>query len=206
MRHGALTGSLVVAAIVASPAARADCALGESYASEAIGNTVIVCVTADSLPTQLVRQSADGGPVVELGGPCVSPAQFPDGGVASIAFAADGGFSQVNLNNACCFEDDCVPAGSYRYGLATPIACPNGCGGIAPWWVSATVTSEMDGGCIGTAPVPYANGAPWPSSGEQTRQCSGCHCSASSSVLSFDAFVFLAAAIWLGLRRRRQSR
>jgi hypothetical protein len=202
MLRGIVKGGIFIF-LLASSMARADCALGETYKAGALGNAVLVCINGvGSSATPLLRQGAAGGAVVQIAGSCVP--YLADGGAAS-NFGGDGGAVQFidDPEDACCYIDDCVSPGSYRYGLATPISCPNGCGGVAPYWVSATVTSDLDGGCNGTSPTPYANGAPWPSNGEQTQQCGGCGCSVASSVLGFDSLVLALSMALLHRRRRR---
>lgn len=193
---------LIILLLGGARAARADCALPESYSTEAVGSTVFVCLQGRGTETgPLLRQPAGGGSVVRVASSCILPS--PDGGAESAALAAalDDDAGTLFLADGCCFVDDCVPPGSYRYGLATPIACPNGCGNQAEYWFAATVTSP-DAGCASQATA-YSEGAPWPSSGEQTRACGGCGCSTTGSVLGFDAGMALLAAALLRLRRRR---
>lgn len=193
-------GAALAAALFAQTA-RADCAIGQSYEALEVESSVLVCLSlVSSFP--LLRQDADAGTVVRLSATCAASSDLlGDAGIASTALNGlleDGGEA-----GACCFEDDCVEPGSYRYGLSTPTTCPNGCNGEAAYWVEATVTAPLDGGCMSASPVVFTNGAPWPGNGQQEVQCSCGGCSTAGSVLGVDA---LLGGLALALLYRRRTR
>jgi hypothetical protein len=115
--------ALVLALILAPRLAHADCAAGPSYLLTAMGNTVAVCergvtVARCTPSTPFLRQDEATGQVV------------------SIAATCSGG----------CFNDECVPPGTYRYGLASPFSCSEvGCGQTIPYFVEVTVAAPLSG-------------------------------------------------------------
>ncbi len=203
-----LVASAVFAALLLHHSqARADCATGQGYGIQAEGNTVLVCITGDqgAQTVTLLRQDVSSSAMVQVSSTCAVAGQFAQSGPFAAAFV-DGGLTDVRVEYDCCVQDACVPPGSYRYGLATPPACPNGCSNQVTYWVEATVasgaTSDPDGGC-GAATSPYTNKAPWPSGGDGIEKCGGCGgCSEAASVLGIDSLLFGGAA--LALRRRRR--
>ncbi len=211
---------LATAAVCVSPLARADCAMGNEYSTLTAGSSVLVCLSISSPRYALVREGSDGGDggeLLEVPGSCIDVAGgvwLPDGGVSSeyAPFEADGGFP---VSTGCCFLDRCVPAGIYRYGLTTPIACPNGCSGSAAYWIDVTVTAGLDAGCTGGAITGHPSGAPWPASGPQELTCgssgpvvslspvSNAGCSSAGTVFGFDGAVLaLSLVLWASRRRR----
>jgi hypothetical protein len=176
--------------------ARADPAT-EEYSATVNGNSVQICFF-ECGPT-LLRQDVSTGAVVSLASACFS--ELNDGG---LAFSATGD----------CYLDECVPPGTYRYGLETPLSCHDtGCGGGAPFWGSATVTASVAADCSWSSgnspPTPVASTAvPWPASGEQFQECpvgfGGC--ASAGSVFSFDGCMLAFSIVLLWRYRRRRSR
>lgn len=115
---------------------------------------------------------------------------------------------RITLCEAGTFTDECVPAGTYQYGLAKPYACD---GRDAFYYRQVTVAGSMDL-CVrsGSPPAP-ADGVPWEGRGPMV--CgdaggSGGGCgTARAGVLGTNLAVLLAGlALWrwrAGRRRRR---
>lgn len=81
-----------------------------------------------------------------------------------------------------CFNDECVPPGTYRYGLASPFNCSGGvCAGVIPYFAEVTVTAAPSS-CTRdpTSPVPMATimTPPWGTgtSVVASMACPGCGC------------------------------
>ena len=201
------TTTIVVALVLPHGLARADCATGQGYGIQAEGNTVLVCITGGqgAQTVNLLREDVSSSAIVQVSSNCAVATQFTQSGPFAADFV-DGGLTHVQTEYDCCVEDACVPQGTYRYGLAKPASCPNGCSDQVTYWVEATVpngsTSDTDGGC-GASTTPYPSQAPWPASGDGIEKCGGCGgCSTAASVLSIDTLLFGVAA--LALRRRRR--
>lgn len=137
--HLLAAAALVLAGLLPA-AARANCAAPTGYAAAVTGNTVTVELKnftgrACPDPGGLLRQDADGGQVVTLAQYC---------------------------SDAGAYLDECVPPGTYRYGLASPYACqPSSCS--TSYYQAVTVTAPL-GSCSRGAgdPGPTAGGtAPW---------------------------------------------
>ena len=125
----------VLVLILAPRPSHADCAAGPYYTLTSMGNTVAVCLRGDPMarcspytpPTLFLRQDEATGEVVSISTTC---------------------------DVTSCFNDECVPPGTYRYGLASPFAC--GCGGAA-FFEEVTVDAALSN-CARdpTSPVPVA--------------------------------------------------
>ncbi len=183
-------GAGAILSILAALPARADCALGSGYQAIVSGNSVQICF-AGACGSTILRQDVDAGTVVSLAPPICATL---DGGPGSEADAPS------------CYVDQCVPAGHYVYGLATPYTCPNGCGGEAPYWTAATVTTPLASGCTwgeeNPPPTVTSTPPPWPGNGDEAKECAGgCGCSTASSVLGFDGSLLLVSLVWLWRRR-----
>jgi hypothetical protein len=71
------------------------------------------------------------------------------------------------------YYDECVPAGTYRYGLQTAFSCDNaGCSSSLPLFTEVTVTTTLPATCTrdATSFAPVATNAvpPWDSNGTIT--------------------------------------
>jgi hypothetical protein len=173
--------------------ARANCAAPTDYSIDVQASTVRVSlrnfqgrVCPD--PGGLLRQDVSTGEVVKL---------------ADFCGATDAG-------QPPSYVDECVPPGTYHYGLADPYHCESAsCGTYA--FEAATVSSSPDGGCVrgeGNAGPTPASGATLGSSKEICgyRSC-GCggQRQGAGTVLSIDALV-LAVGVLLLRRRGRTGR
>jgi hypothetical protein len=114
---------------------RADCIGEETYSIQEDHGRVTVCLETGSSRScpdlGLVRRDVETGEIVEL-------------------TTCDG----------ACFVDECVPAGTYQYGLAVPYSCARQrCATL--YWEGIQV-SGAGPGCTrtGAAPAP-ASGTPW---------------------------------------------
>ncbi len=167
--------------------ARGDCAAPPSYIPAQDAGTVFLRAeyAGCTLTTPMLRQDVDSGTIVALAPYCVDAGDY-------------GGD----------YEDDCVPAGTYRYGLETPLACM-GCGGTAPFWQIVSVLPTLDAGCTrasgNATPTAYTAAPPWPADGGNSvcPNGTGGGCSTSGSVLSFDGLMLVLSLSLFGLRRRK---
>lgn len=181
----------VLALCLCALPARADCAAGPSYNTQVTGNTVLICNTYSFFTCDagtLLREDVDSGAVVQLSSFCVEGDAGPTPGL--------------------CYEDECVPPGSYRYGFEEPYACGHFCNGTPPLWGEATVTAPLDGGCGwsngDSAPGAYGGSLPWSGKGSQFEQCGGCGCSTSGAVFGFDGAILALSLALLWRRRARR--
>jgi hypothetical protein len=183
---------MAAALILTCRPAHADCAKRTYYTLTATGNTVSVCdgVTRCTPSTLFLRQDEATGEVVSIAPTC----------------------DKMN-----CFNDECVPPGKYRYGLASPFICSGGCDSVVPYFEVVTVTAALSS-CARepSSPVPMATtmNPPWVTgtniAASMTCPGGGVGCATADSdrdkVLAVD---FLVAAIGLTVvigRRRRASR
>ena len=191
--------------------AHADCDTGADYQSSVFGNTVTVCLVSQSEVTTcsashpVVRQNIQTSETVGLGAFCLGP----DAGLPGGADVAEG---------FPCFVDECVPQGSYRYGLAPAYDCSQaGCGAVA-LFTEAAVTSPLPATCVrsdgNTAPTTVTQTPPWGSGEDDAgsvtglKNCpSGCSLAASGrqGVLSANAAAVLIGGILLLVRLRRKA-
>src|SRR5262245_15757631 len=99
MARTALLAVTLLLGVAVPGRALANCAQPTTYDATTAGNTVTVCLAnfgARQCPDQgLLRQNPTSGEVVTL----------------------------ADCNSSACFVDECVPVGTYRYGLRTPYAC-----------------------------------------------------------------------------------
>jgi hypothetical protein len=139
---------------------------------------------------------------------CPSMRACPDDGL--LRRNADTG--EIVLLTTCamdgrCFLDECVPAGTYQYGLATPYACyASG----AYWYRTASVAGPPPG-CVRTLPEPApAESVPWTdgelicaSSYHRPTVLQSCGCGSGGVVLGMQG---LAVALGLALAARGRAR
>jgi hypothetical protein len=180
----------LLALILAPRPAHADCAAPPEYILTALGNTVTVCergATTIDRCTQsnlFLRQDEATGEVVSIVGSCPR-----------------------------CFNDECVPPGTYRYGHASPFSCSAaGCGGVIPYFGEVTVTAAL-ASCTRdpTSPAPMATTRtpPWASGTNivASMTCPGCGCGTVGSdraeVLAVDFLVATVGLAAVSARRRR---
>lgn len=143
-----VTASLVFGALgLHVTPAQANCAMPKDYHATVEGNTVTVCAQGqcDTAGT-LLREDVATGTVVEL-----SSCTGTDAGPYS-----------------ACWVDECVAAGSYRYGLKSPYSCCSACCGTYYYGAgllsdNATVVTAPLGECTpsGEVPAAYAGKPPW---------------------------------------------
>ena len=187
MRHtgqGIIGASIVVVMqLFVARTAGANCAI-YSYIPEidAEAGTVVICADGRDCSggEPLIRQDVETGEVVEISGAC-----------------QEGDYSS-------CFVDECVPVGSYRYGLEEPLQC--GCGSREVF-VEVEVTTTVQA-CVpseGAAEVVRAGGAPW--GDESYHDCvgEGCSVGSGSSAIGFPAFA-LVGLLGLAMMLRRARR
>lgn len=186
MRALALT--IAFAAALLPAVARANCAMPVGYAAaENPAGRVTVCLqnyAQRSCPDQgLLRERVDTGELVLLS----------------------------TCNAAGCFVDECVPGGSYRYGLATPYACERGA--CTTDYFAVVATPGAPAGCVrsGAAPVAAASAAPWSGKGERVCSYAGPGgessqgCISAGPVFAGNALLLVAGAgLWARRRRRAQ--
>jgi hypothetical protein len=174
---------------LAAPGANADCALGAAYLISSAGasgpNSVTICVSTSNCggPQTMLRQDAATGAIVQL-------PNFCD--------ASD------------CYVDECVPAGTYRYGYATPFTCADkACGDSVPYFATATV-SATGISCTRSAadpgPTAYTSASPWGTGTLQDISCGGSGCATSdlglsTNVAALDACAIVAALLWFRMRK-----
>ncbi len=178
---------LGAAAALLATEVRADCALPAGYhVTEDPAGRVGVCLVNDPGRTcpdaGLLRRNVNSGDVVEI-------------------TTCDGG----------CFVDECVPAGTYQYGLAQPYACqPASC--YTAYYQEATVAGAAPGCTPTVAPPAAASTVPW---GGQQNVCgyqpagagsSGCGLAPAGTVLGTNLALFLLGMVlwhWGAGRRAR---
>jgi hypothetical protein len=179
--------ALALALLTPRPA-RADCAEGADYDLTVTGNTVAVCEgAAPCTPsTPFLRQDEASGDVVSFAATC-------------------------DMNG--CFNDECVPPGTYRYGLATAFPCSDsGCGNEVPYFEEVTVTAALSN-CTRDAsspvPAPTTVAPPWGSGSDVTAtlSCPGCACGTvggdRGKALAVQALAAAAGLCAMIARRRR---
>ena len=159
--------------------ALADSCASEEYDVSAEANDVQICVSTASTracpDNGLLRQNVDTGEVVKI----------------------------TACDSSGCFLDPCVGAGTYRYGLATPLACVR-CALSTDYYGTFT-TSGVGSSC--SSLVEPADAVPWTSSKTictyaSSHASSGCS-SSGAAVLGLNGLVAaLGALLW----RRRPRR
>ena len=184
----ALVVACVGLAAGAAPA-RADCASGADYVAEVMAGTVKV------LPDGTSRKC--GGPI---------PMLRENVGTGEVALLPDH-------CAAGWYVDECVPAGTYRYGFATAYDCSEGgCAGVQ-YYVTTTVPAMASpctpsSGSMGV--TAYTGAVPWASSSLSLKECpsrGGCALPGRRALgtVGFDVALFGVSLVWI-LRRRRASR
>jgi hypothetical protein len=104
-----------------------------------------------------------------------------------------------------CFLEQCVPAGTYQYGLAVPYTCQ---GARAAYAFGQLTVTGAAAGCTRTVAAPSSAAAvPW---GASELACNNYHgpgsaggCATSGAVLGLNGLVLAAGALIWRLRRRR---
>lgn len=186
MRSWIVAAAVVVTVLAPAVEARANCAAPVAYGiEETAPGLVRVCLhnfDERRCPDQgLLRRAADGSSVVEL----------------------------TRCDEDGCFLDECVPAGTYEYGLAAPYAC-HGSSCSTEYYGRVTVAGPA-GACVRTGDAPVAaTGVPWESGrpivcGYAHGEEGGCSTGAAA-VLGTNLAVLLAGlAFWRrrGVRRPR---
>jgi hypothetical protein len=204
MHRATILGSFAagLALLLVPTAARADCANGADYSAQVSasdagtgGNSVTVCL----MYTKATYTCGQSGGIVRQNEQTGELDQLADFCVAS------------SYGGGPCYLDECVPPGTYRYGLATAFDCSQaGCGTVG-LFTEATVTTPLPADCErsmgNSAPVETSTPAPWGSGEDPTseKNCGGCGCTSTtdSAVLSVDAAaIVLGVGIWFGSRRR----
>lgn len=180
--HVILGAALVISTqLVGIQGAQANCAMyGYHSEVDSEANTVTICADdhACGVDGGMLRQNVDTGEVVEL--PALCGEGFDDN----------------------CYVDECLPAGTYRYGLATPLPC--GCG-TRYFFEEITLEEELDENCAVSDPsleaLPYADELPWES--ESQEDCAlGCSVAPSQTDVVFPTYG-LVALFGLSLLVRR---
>jgi hypothetical protein len=192
-----LLSPLVV--LLAHSPARADCDSGAGYHAS-LDSTTPTSVDIDLIdtartcpdPSGMLRQDETTGAVVRLADTCSSP----------------------NI-----YVDECVPAGTYRYGYATPFDCSeSACSGVG-LFDEITVTASPTGCTRSTGdpgPTAVTTMPPWgvggPDSGlAQYKDCPhGCACGSvgggRTRVVSVDIVIGACALAWMVVRRYRRHK
>lgn len=178
-------------------AARADCAMSVGYqvTEEPAGYVRICLLNFDGrkCPDQgLLRRARDARCTATAGAMlerCVDVEKLT-------SCDADG-----------CFVDECVPAGTYQYGLAKPYAC-NSASCETSYFQEVKVTGAAADCARLTPPPENVATVPWSS---EPLVCSyggsdGGGCSTGSSVLGFDLAALAAGLGLWRLRARRRPR
>jgi len=180
MVRAASLAVLLLLGVVVPSRALANCAEPVTYQATATGNTVTICLRnfgARQCPDEgLLRQNPTGGEVVTL----------------------------ADCNSNACFVDECVPEGTYRYGLKTPYACNrSSCGTY--YFAEATVSTPL-GSCTRTSgfsgPTAFTGSVPW---GNNSQICGYGPCGCGSANAG-TVFALNAAALGAGLLLRARGR
>jgi hypothetical protein len=184
---------VLVAALALVPAvARSDSAAPRGYQIAVEGTSLVIC--ADPY----------FGSVGFPGRPC------PDQGLLRRNVTTGDMVLVSTCNETRCFLDECVPPGTYQYGLAVPFGC-SAMSSATYYYVVQVVTAPVQA-CIRIqpAPTPHSSGVPWGSCQYvcQYRGEAGCPsesggCSTVGGVLTFDMAAFLAGVLLWARRARR---
>jgi hypothetical protein len=179
--------ALAVGAALFATEARANCAAPVGYeVTEAPVGKVEIClnqyVGRNCPDTGLLRRNVNGGQVVEI-------------------TTCDGE----------CFLDECVPAGTYQYGLAVPYACQSAA--CSTDYFEEAVITGAAAGCVPTVSAPEpASAVPWTT--DQPKVCvyggpdhdsSGCGVAPAGSVLGANLVLLLAGAVLWHRRAGRRT-
>ena len=132
----------------------------------------------------------------------------PDAGLLRRPVGGDATVLITTCDGDGCFLDECVPEGTYEYGLAEPFACVRSACSTS-YYGTVTVTGRVEG-CVrsGDAPQP-ADDVPWTSGDEFVctyGNTQGSGCGTGPAVLGANLAVLLAGLAlwrWRGTRRPR---
>jgi hypothetical protein len=129
MKRNASLMLVFLAVVAMSGGAEANCAEGNYYGTDVMGRTVVVCLLGqvysyDACTFQggLIRENVETGEVVRL-------ADHHD---------AEQDTEQDAEQGECCV-DECVPPGTYRYGLVEPFDCIGAACGGTPFYEEVEV-------------------------------------------------------------------
>lgn len=136
-----------------------------TYYAKAEGNSVTICnkmlnTRTCPQPEGMLRQNVATGRVVRLGQHCTERR------VKAPNVITEG-------STGACYLDECVPPGTYRYGLARPLKCM---GSASYYYYEVKVTRALPEACTRGGPAPTAvKRTPWSDSPYVcTRGCFGC--------------------------------
>lgn len=182
-RHVIGLGVVIAVQLLVARSASANCAI-YTFTQEIDEETGTVVICADnrdcSSGRAIIRENTETGEVVEVSGAC-----------------QDGEWNS-------CWVDECVAAGTYRYGLSGPLDC--GCG-------SRELFVEVEVGAgpqsctpsLGGTVVVRADGVPW--GDEISEDCvgEGCSVSPEPTQVGLPAFM-LVGLLGLAMMLRRARR
>jgi hypothetical protein len=186
-------------------AAAADCDAGAFYAIEMSGDSVIICIEGTYASTgacpdagPMLRENPETGEVVVIFTLCEEPSLY-----------------------TTCYVDECVPSGTYRYGLENPLECNEDSCWPTPFYGEFTVAADPVGCTMSEGnpgPAPFPDPPPW-SQSPDGNVCdpdpygtgagsggSGGDCSVASpgasAVFSMNAIAFLVGLLFLVRRKQ----
>lgn len=185
----------LVAAVALTPApapARGNCAAPGDYEITQTGATVRICHERLLDPQ---HRTCPGDGLLRLNA----------AGEAALITACDADR---------CFVDECVPAGTFEYGLKTPFACGYTCSPSV--YYGTAVVPGAGAGCQRTLtpPTVYTGAVPWTFGADPSIDCpgrardtGGCGSAGAAGVLSLNAAIFaVGALLWRARARRRPDR
>jgi len=192
-----LCATLLVALLAGTRQAHANCAAPLTYYAVVDSNTVYILPENFGFrrceDNVLVREDVTSGEVVQLATYCTE---------CPIESNAE--------SDETCFFDECVPAGTYRYGFLVPYDCsPDSCGTDYYTEVTVVGTTEDCTYSDGNAPPQVVSeGAPWGDDPTICGYAGGCGaCSAAPgaprSVFGFQLFALAVGSALLIRKRRR---
>lgn len=172
--------AMIMVQLIGLRAAQANCAIW-TYRTEFDPETGHLVVCGDdrdcSAGDVLIREDLETGEVFEISGNC-----------------GEG-------YDASCFVDECVPAGSFRYGTEEPLAC--GCG-VSEIFTNVEIVDALEGCEPSNAAelVLREEGAPW--GNQATIDCpGGCAAASNPTHVGVPALMLLGLlGLTLALRRR----
>lgn len=178
--------SFAALAALAAPA-RANCAMPVGYDATVTISTVTITPTYESCPHAggMLRENVSTGEIVKLADFC----------------------GDASAEGAKPYIDECVPAGTYRYGFATPYTCnASACG--TDYYVGTTVKAALDSSCArsaGDSGPTAASSVPW---GEDQEICSygGCSIGLPGGAVPVLGANLAALLAGLALTRRKAKR